>query len=673
MSDSDVDTAQLRSQLIQEFYLLPPLEEKIIQLFSVIYEPVNRTSFLECFNYLGAQDKNYKPVGNSKLKPYIDNLLAAGLLIQERGKAPQCHPLLAEVATRSAVKSGCFAAMAKAVEEKLPVRTYFTGKGKIFQNQTQLLREVRLGIYNQDIQFIYKQLEDYEEYGYHEDKISATDVFELVCNNPFDADWFRTLSLPLYRSILPSILINSLLRLSPTPEAFAVLEEGCVQPGEHSSDFLQMVLAEQLLLRGCLQETQECLERISEDYQNNAAVFWGWFHFLQGDNEKAINYYTIALKYLKKAKNKKKAYFNTIGGLFFILALLKDGSPNRLKEAEEYCSWISRQSDHWLRSTYAQLKILLQVQQGDIAQKDFILSNDILILEQQHSLETFFSTLCFYWVDATEAKKYLPRILEPVLTQAVASEYHWLAMETAELLSRLKPDSSYGTQGSILREDIGIESIVDVIHPQEPWELCLNALVNIHKAPQEAPKAISERRLAWFITSYHSECVLQPREQKINAKGVWSKGRVIALRRLQENLGEFDYLTTQDIRVCGCIETFTTYNRGYYGRTEYTFNEKAISVLIGHPLVFWEDSPTTRVEIVKGEPELIVKKGKAGRLILKFLPHFDEKNDVVTVKETPTRIKVIEVNSEHRRIADILGKKNRLEVPATAQEKVLAA
>ncbi|MDY6901847.1 MAG: DEAD/DEAH box helicase, partial [Cyanobacteriota bacterium] len=44
-----------------------------------------------------------------------------------------------------------------------------------------------------------------------------------------------------------------------------------------------------------------------------------------------------------------------------------------------------------------------------------------------------------------------------------------------------------------------------------------------------------------------------------------------------------------------------------------------------------------------------------------------------TVKETPTRIKVIEIKDEHRRIANILGKKNRLEVPDTAQEKVLAA
>ena len=82
-----------------------------------------------------------------------------------------------------------------------------------------------------------------------------------------------------------------------------------------------------------------------------------------------------------------------------------------------------------------------------------------------------------------------------------------------------------------------------------------------------------------------------------------SKGHLIALRRLQENLGEFDYLTTVDIKVCSCIETSTTYNQGYSGRKEYILSEKAISFLIGHPLVFRENSPTTRVENVKGEPE----------------------------------------------------------------------
>ncbi|MEO1765161.1 MAG: hypothetical protein AAFR83_25180 [Cyanobacteria bacterium J06629_18] len=274
MSDSHVDAAQFRSQLIEEFHLLPPLEEKIIQFFSVIYEPINRTSFLECLNYIGARDSNDKPFTSSKLKPYIENLLAAGLLIQERGKAPQCHPLLTEVATRSAIKSGCFATMAEAVEEKLPIRSYYTEGPKIFQNLTQLLREVRLGIYRQDIQFIYKQLEDYHRYGYHEEKITITDIFEEVCNNPFDADWCRTLSPSLYQNILSCILINSILRLSPATEAFAVLEQGCSELGEHSSDYLQIILAEQFLLRGCLQETHQCLSRISENYQSNIAVLW---------------------------------------------------------------------------------------------------------------------------------------------------------------------------------------------------------------------------------------------------------------------------------------------------------------------------------------------------------------------------------------------------------------
>ncbi|MCJ8281196.1 MAG: aquaporin, partial [Rivularia sp. ALOHA_DT_140] len=335
MSDSHVDTAEIRSQLIQEFCLLPPLEEKIIQLFSVIYEPVNRTSFLECFNLIGARDTNDKPFTNSKLKPYIDNLLAAGLLIQEREKPPQCHPLLVEIATRSAVKSGCFAGMAKTVEDKLPIRTYYTDGPKIFQNKTQLLREVRLGIYNQDIQFINKQLEDYQRYGHQQEKISATGIFEQVCSNPFDADWCRTLPLSLYENILPCILLNSILTLSPATEAFTLLKAGCSQPGEHSSDYLQMILAEQLLLRGYLQETQQCLSRISENYQNNAAAFWGWFYFLKGDNDKAIESYTIALKHLKQAKNKKKTYFNIIminklvaeflGTMFFLYVILATG------------------------------------------------------------------------------------------------------------------------------------------------------------------------------------------------------------------------------------------------------------------------------------------------------------------------------------------------------------
>ena len=51
---------KVRSELIEKYNKLPALSKKIVQLFSVIYEPVNRTSFLGCLNYVGIRDENDK-------------------------------------------------------------------------------------------------------------------------------------------------------------------------------------------------------------------------------------------------------------------------------------------------------------------------------------------------------------------------------------------------------------------------------------------------------------------------------------------------------------------------------------------------------------------------------------------------------------------------------------
>ncbi len=495
---------------------------------------------------------------------------------------------------------------------------------------------------------------------------------ELVCNNPFDGEWFSTLPQKLYETSIASILLQGLLKCSPTEEVFALLEEECTSHGQHSSDYLHLIFTEQLLMRGCLKEAEQSLERISPESANNAALFRGWISFLKDENEQAIKYYKDGLASFRKA-NKNKTFYNTIGGVFFILAMLKDGSREHLKQAEGYAGLIAIDSSHWLKNIYNRLKVILQIKQGDISQKQLIISLSVPSIEMKHCLETYFCALCLYWLDADSAKKRLPKvILEPLYWQAVKSGYYWLAMETGELLARLKPESTYKTQAEILQEDNNLQSIVDLMQPQQHWEFALNALAHLTKEPQAAAKAEVQMRLAWFITFRTSESAVQAREQKVNAKGEWSKGRPISLKRLSNNLSEFDYVTSQDIRVCGCIET---YNDGshYYGKMEYRFTDKAFSALIGHPLVFWEDAPTTRIEIVKGEPELVVKKGKGDRLILEFSPKLEASKNILLIKETPTRLKVIEISSEHRRIAEIIGKENRLVVPATAEKKVLSA
>jgi Helicase conserved C-terminal domain len=673
MTYTEADIPQFRAQLNREFHQLPPLEEKIIQLLSVFYEPISRTLLLESLNFIGARDSNYKSFVSSTLRPYIEGLLAKNLIVQSSINALQCHPLLVETVTRSAVKAQCFTAMAEAVRQKQPVRTSSSGI-RYFDRTGEFIREARIGIYLQDVNFLNKQIENYEKHSSIRNKISTEDIFERVCNNPFDADWFCTLPQDLYESAISCLLSKSLLKCSSAEDVYEMLDEECSNSGERASDFMQLIFTEQLLLRGCLEEAQQALERLSSDYQENAQVFWGWLYFLRGENQKAIEHYKIGLKALRKVQRKQKIYFNTIGGLFFILALLKSGTHEGLREAEEYATSISSQQNHWLRSIYWALKIVLQFQRGDIAKKQLIVESDIDSLSEGNSLETLFCCLCLYWLDVDEAKKRLPYLLQPLYKEAMASNYHWLAMESAELLSRLKPRSNYVTQAEILREYSHIQTVVDLIKPQEAWELSLNALINLNSPLDATPEKIgSEMRLAWFVTYYNSyKFVIQPKEQKVSNKGVWGKGRPIALKRLSNSLSEFDYITPQDKRVCACIKAYHD-GSSYYGKTDYILNEKAMSALIGHPYVFWEDAPTTRVDIVKGEPELIVKKNHPNRLTLALSPKFPLSGNIIATKETPTRIKVIEITAEHRKIAAILGEENKLEVPVAASEKVLAA
>nr|WP_218082325.1 hypothetical protein [Anthocerotibacter panamensis] len=328
-------------------------------------------------------------------------------------------------------------------------------------------------------------------------------------------------------------------------------------------------MTEQHLLRGNLQEAQQSLERISTDADYAAATFRGWLNFLRGDNLKALECYTAALKLLRKVTGKRQIYFNNIGGLFFILALLKDNSPECLREAQTYTKIATRQSDYRFKSIYICLQKVLEIQQGDLSQKESIVNASTALKGKYYSLEMLFSALCLYWVDKDSAKGQLPKILGPLYEQAAAAGYAWIAMETAELLSRLQPQNSYGN----LRQACDIPALVDLIQAQEPWELCLNALANLHQEPSAQTEG--NQRLAWFITFHTEHWTLQPREQTMNAKGIWSLGRNIALKRLS--------------------------------------------------------------------------------------------------KESPTRLKVIEIKAEHRRIAEIIGKRNRLEVPAKAKERVLAA
>ncbi|MGF1570930.1 MAG: DEAD/DEAH box helicase [Nodosilinea sp.] len=668
------DIESFRAKLVQTYRQLPELEREIVQLFSVLYAPVGKTKFLDCINVYLKHHKHQKPLVLPSLLLILTRLQRKELLINQGGQ--QCHPLLAEIATRDALRDGTFAVMVRVVHERLPVRKADWNKNlRLFASEDQFIREVRIGLYRLDWDYIEQQFEAYYSSPFAPSRISMSEVLELICNNPFDREWFLTLKAnpELFEAGLANTCVSSLMRLTPAMEAFNLLHDELTAPDSDASDLLRTMWIEQLLTRGRLTEAEAALAEFSQRAPVDTLLHQGWLSFLRGDYGQTIEYGAVALKQLKKVSGKRKIYFNTIPGIFLVLALIQEGSPTSLKEAEGYAHIIAEQQyRHWLSVLYTCLERVAQVLQGNTAAKRYLTATPVSTLGESNSFEVLIDMLCLYWVDVENARQRLPGLVKEFY-EAAAANYDWFALEAVELLSRLTSDRSYTGAALALRAKTGIQPLVDLIKPKEAWELSLTALVGLNPTAQsQAPAAATatEYRLAWFLKLYPTGgWVLQPKEQKISVKGGWSRGRAIATKRLRNDQSSLGYLTPQDLQVCASLVP----DSYAYGYDSYKFQDGALLALVGHPLVFWEDSPTTPIDIVKGEPALLVQQTQPGRLAISLAPPVEDKKKIALVKETPTRVKVVEFTPNHHRIAEVLGPDKALEVPESAREQVLAA
>jgi hypothetical protein len=668
----------LRADLMAVYRELSSPERELIQLYAIVYGPIAKVKLLDCVNrYVECQAEPAEPASRldlQQLTPLVNHLSEQQLLVAQGGYGPRCHPLLVELITRDALDQGTFEPMAAVVQAQFPLRAHGWNRSlRLFQSEDEFIREVRIGLYRRDWDFIEQQFEAYySQPSYAASRLSMAQVFELICNNPFDSAWLLTLKsdADLFEAALGNLCVNSLMAMTPAEGAFTLLQRECAGPDATASDHLRGIWIEQLIARGHLDDATAALESFAVDDPIEQLLYRSWLSCLGGDYAHTLDLGAAALKLLKKATGKRKIYFDTLPGIFLVLALLKDGTPASLKEAEGYAHIIAEQTyRHWMSVIYSCLEKVAQTIQGDTAAKRYLTKTPVSSLDNAHSFEALIDMLCLSWVDIAAAEERLPDLAKQLYKAATAAGYHWFALEAAELLSRLNPDSAYGQKAPSLRQSTGIVPLAGLITPKQPWELSLTALMGLNPDPA-AQVSTSEYRLAWFLTIYSSETwLLQPKEQKLSAKGGWSKGRAIALRRLKHEAKSFNYLTPQDLEICSHLVA-DAYSYGY---DNYAFLDRALPALAGHPLVFWEDAPTTRIDVVVGEPALLVHQARPGQLEISLTPEPTGKDAIALVKETPTRLRVVEFTASHRRIAEVLGPKNALEVPDSAKDQVLAA
>ncbi|QLI82958.1 DEAD/DEAH box helicase [Chitinibacter fontanus] len=356
---------------------------------------------------------------------------------------------------------------------------------------------------------------------------------------------------------------------------------------------------------------------------------------------------------IKKLSNKRKVAIGGAAGLFYSAALFAEPHNG------EYLAALQTQFETGDKSRFSSV---YDIHLPWVKQ----LASQIQAPPQVHhlpaasvGLDGLFDLLLLYWQQQALDADWQAE-LEQRLNDIQA--YSWLREELALLIDR-----AYETHWASpnWHQEHGMKPLIEIVKLEPVWQRALNALSQFNKTPAQAPAASA--RLAWLLTAARSGVLLEPREQKVNTKGVWSKGRPIALKRLMQGDASLSYLSSADKNICRYISV----DYGYYGDAGYTLNaEAALPELINHPYVFWSDSPDIRIDIVAGDITLHLKEN-TGKISLKLDPDVIAGCEVIWRKETPTRLAVYRITPDITQIAGILGK--GLTVPSEAKPQLVEA
>ena len=661
------DERKARCAALSDAYRkLEPQEKAALQLLAIVYEPITPVDFVEALKDAKITLEVKGNSGALAFRKLITKLQDQGLAYTERQGGPLlCNELVAEVATRDAVREGQFERFAQAAEVVAPSPLKLS---YYFRSLRHGVRLVRLRLYRGEAQELWKTIHVVCE-GYRKE-CTPERLLIRICNWPFDADWFATLPLEIADSALFSIFGDSLRYLTPVDDVLHYLMQAWpdVEQPEIRTSY-RGFLAEQYILRGRIGDATALLQEVDVI---DVLAKRAWLALLRGDSETALRDYEDTIQRLRVATGKRKGGLWDYHEAMYALALIQNGDAARLKQAHELLKRAARVNESPYRLGVAALLHLVESYLGLPPSRG---SNIPIFFPDPQGfapVSLLLQCLTLHWLESPELKIWL----KPLATQhaaAVDAGYHWFAAEMGVLLARVAPDSkTKGTQAETFYRQTGLRPLVDILRRQEAWERSLEALGHIAETERPDAPAVAEFRLAWHLkhnAEYDDTIGLEAREVKRKSSGGWTKGKTVSLKRLATERENLAYLTPQDLDVCTHIVSRVE-RSDYYGssRVCYAVQPRAWLALAGHPLVFWQDGST--VEVVKGEPELYVaQKGK--HVIVQLVPPLQENQDVCLVRDTPTRLRVIECTPAHRRIAGILH--DGLRVPVAQKARVLEA
>ena len=635
------------SSLKQQFDAFTDTQKLIAALLALAGEPMGKSRIVLHLAELGIV------IPATTLDDDVKLLRAVGIATESVGRGFAITPDAVWPAISTALDNDMFRPLCQVYEKTTPLRKNWEGSVVLrsYRQGLALLRMALIG--GEDMRTIISLLEaclSCHESGYLNPLVE-------ICGRPFVPAMFECIHPQLQDDVLGTLIINAQREPASAPLLRDYAERHAANQG--ASMFLRTALAEHLILCGRLDDAARMLEALD---LSQAQFYRAVILLLRDEHAQALPMFEQALKTLRKETGKRKAVFGGIGGHLYVLALIKSGDPKHHKLAAAYLDIATRAVQSHDTAVYQQLSMLRQIRGGTI---------DPEVLPSRNwetAMQPFmFRALMHHWLAMPQLAARREQ-LEQVMDEASGAGFDLIAAQLGAILGHLGAVGR-DQQAIALRQRHRLADLATWFEREEPWQRQLNALINLQ--PAVNVEAVKESRLVWMVGYQPAMGVnsLEPREQKRDAQGGWSKGRAVGLKRLAEDARELEFLSAQDLNAAATIAAYKYYSQS---GTRYEFElDKAVAALVGHPLLFWIDAPGTRLELLPGEPELLVKARGGNVTITMQPPVSEDTDDVCVTKETPTRLRVVRITPEHRRIGAIVGA--GLVVPLHAEKQVLQA
>ncbi|MCF8109411.1 MAG: DEAD/DEAH box helicase [Desulfohalobiaceae bacterium] len=639
-------------------------EQKILQICALHNEPISRTDLITVMRRIKVPlVSKLKKV--SLLDPVLEKLRRLRLLDSEQ----MCMRSMQEIIARQASHDKSFPILAEFIRKTWPAKNPFARKGDNPFNALRLVRDLRLALLEKN------QVAFHSVYGLIQDcfghELEHSTPLLPMCLNPFDPAWMRTMPLDMQCFMLMDVLhyccwtgthdqtvLDYALQLKLDRETPAFVQ-----------DLFLSALSKRLFLSLELDQAEAILAGIENT--GIATKLQGWLMFLKGAPDKAAQAFSQALKSLRKHGKSKKGYFGDECGLIHVLSLFKLQDPNSLKEAHSILQLAQAKENRTILFTPA-----FRALEAGLKSRDLELDQARQIVQDSEgSSGAFPQLLCHlgaYWVKG-KLSSHEQAQLQQALTNAQTNAMDWLVLEIGALLQKVRSKALPRKTITIvdsLKSQTALSPLAELFPASEPWHKTLQALQQIAAQTTEPETAATttpqSERLVWLVQPQGGPYIqLQPKRQKQNTKGQWSKGRNVSLDRLFYHARNMDFLDEADQRIVNCLQHFySPYSGGWYDFDSL----KVLPQLVGHPRLFLMSDPSTPLEFIQGEPEIsVVKSGDSFRLSMN--PPLGEQS-LDLIQETQSRFKVLHIREEHKRIAAILGS-NSFSVPKAGYQKLV--